>query len=274
MPLPSSRLLPLCSFGTFSRLCSEIKNPYHTVWLAVVFSAWYCGLGPSIVTTLLGALGVWYLFLPPPHSLDHSGPGRRVWNAWFLVFSSAIIALGSRIDEDSPLGRGWLPSLNHPRTPSLREPRGCHRQLECRRAAHLRLHAAGGHRPVDCGSPNYSRRELQEEEKQILSRVRRGEHITNFETVRLNKNGARLDISLTISPVRNSRGDICSGASDVARDITDRKQAEETIRESEAEKAIKKRNSPRVSLSFRMRKEDTSRANYTTAQGNFSLLSA
>ena len=43
-------------------------NPYHTVWLAVVFSAWYCGLGPSIASTLISTLGVWYWFLPPAHS--------------------------------------------------------------------------------------------------------------------------------------------------------------------------------------------------------------
>ena len=40
------------------------SNPYFTVWAAVVFSAWYFGLGPSIVTALISALGVWYWFLP------------------------------------------------------------------------------------------------------------------------------------------------------------------------------------------------------------------
>ena len=39
------------------------NNPYHTVWAAVVFSAWYCGLGPSVVTALLSVVGVWYWFL-------------------------------------------------------------------------------------------------------------------------------------------------------------------------------------------------------------------
>jgi two-component system, sensor histidine kinase PdtaS len=43
-------------------------NPYHTVWLAVASSAWYCGLGASIVATMLSTLGVWYWFLPPLHS--------------------------------------------------------------------------------------------------------------------------------------------------------------------------------------------------------------
>ena len=44
------------------------NNPYHTVWAAVVFSAWYCGLGPSIVTALISLVGVWYWFVPPRHS--------------------------------------------------------------------------------------------------------------------------------------------------------------------------------------------------------------
>ena len=69
-------------------------NTYHTVWLAVVFSAWYCGLGPSIVTTLLGTLGVWYWFLPPPHSWIIQDRTDAYGLLGFLVFSGAIIALG------------------------------------------------------------------------------------------------------------------------------------------------------------------------------------
>jgi hypothetical protein len=40
-------------------------NPYHTVWAAVVFSAWYCGVGPAVVAIILSSVGVWYWFLPP-----------------------------------------------------------------------------------------------------------------------------------------------------------------------------------------------------------------
>ena len=71
-----------------------ISNPYHTVWLAVVFSAWYCGLGPSIFTTILGAAGVWYWFLPPSHSWTIQDRADLYGMLGFLVFSSAIIALG------------------------------------------------------------------------------------------------------------------------------------------------------------------------------------
>jgi K+-sensing histidine kinase KdpD len=50
------------------------SNPYHTVWLAVVVSTWYCGLGPAIVTTLLSLVGVWYWFLLPYKSLTLQDP--------------------------------------------------------------------------------------------------------------------------------------------------------------------------------------------------------
>jgi PAS domain S-box-containing protein len=67
--------------------------------------------------------------------------------------------------------------------------------------------------------------ERQSEEDEILARVRRGERIEHFETVRLRKDGSRVDIALTISPVRDDRGRI-TGASKIARDITALKQAD------------------------------------------------
>lgn len=71
------------------------NNPYHTLWAAVVFSAWYCGLGPSIVATLLGAAGVWYWFLPPFHSIRLGDPKGEISGVLgFLFFSGVIIALG------------------------------------------------------------------------------------------------------------------------------------------------------------------------------------
>ena len=64
-----------------------------------------------------------------------------------------------------------------------------------------------------------------DEEQQILERIIRGERIEHFETVRVSKDGRRIDISLTISPIRNARGAIV-GASKVARDISHRKSLE------------------------------------------------
>jgi PAS domain S-box-containing protein len=74
--------------------------------------------------------------------------------------------------------------------------------------------------------------ELRDEQKDILQRVTRGECIQHLETVRVTKDGKKISVSLTISPVRNSEG-VIVGASKIIRDITDRKHAEQILRESE-----------------------------------------
>ena len=76
--------------------------------------------------------------------------------------------------------------------------------------------------------------ELQDEEANILRHLRAGEHIEHYETSRVTKQGTRVDVSLTISPMKDSAGRVV-GASKIARDITDRKQAEEALQRSEAE---------------------------------------
>lgn len=70
------------------------------------------------------------------------------------------------------------------------------------------------------------------EEPGILARIRNGELVDHFETVRRRKDGSLVDISLTISPMRDSKGRIV-GASKIARDVTERKKAEAEMRDSE-----------------------------------------
>ena len=72
----------------------------------------------------------------------------------------------------------------------------------------------------------------KDEENEILARIGRGERVDHFQTVRQRKDGTRFDVSVTISPVRDSSGRII-GASKVARDITAKNRAEKALRESE-----------------------------------------
>ena len=65
-----------------------------------------------------------------------------------------------------------------------------------------------------------------DEEPQVLARIRRGERIDHYETVRRRKDGSLIDISLTVSPVKDTSGRII-GASKIARDITERRRARE-----------------------------------------------
>jgi two-component system, LuxR family, sensor kinase FixL len=75
--------------------------------------------------------------------------------------------------------------------------------------------------------------ELHDEELQILTRLRRGERLQHFETVRIAKDGRRIDVSLTVSPLVDKSGRVV-GASKVARDITESKLAERALREGAA----------------------------------------
>lgn len=74
--------------------------------------------------------------------------------------------------------------------------------------------------------------ELAEEEDLILAKIRAGERLDHFETVRVTKDGERVDVSITVSPVLNREGKVI-GAAKIARDITKRKKMEETLRISE-----------------------------------------
>src|SRR5215471_2556160 len=74
--------------------------------------------------------------------------------------------------------------------------------------------------------------ELHAEERQILDKLRRGERIDHFDTVRVTKDGRRIAISLTVSPVRGADGTVIA-ASKVARDVSERKVAEQRLQQSE-----------------------------------------
>jgi PAS domain S-box-containing protein len=72
----------------------------------------------------------------------------------------------------------------------------------------------------------------EDEMPAILARIRRGERVARYETVRRRKDGSPVDVSLTVSPIRDEAGRVI-GASKIARDVTARKQAEAALRDSE-----------------------------------------
>ena len=69
----------------------------------------------------------------------------------------------------------------------------------------------------------------QQEEAEILTHVRGGESVRHFETVRVRKDGGAIDVSVTVSPIKDSTGKII-GASKIVRDITERKRSDEALR--------------------------------------------
>lgn len=75
--------------------------------------------------------------------------------------------------------------------------------------------------------------DYQEQENQILSRIYQGERIKHYDTKRLRKDGTLIDVSISVSPIKDETGNVI-GASKIARNIAERKQAEFALQESEA----------------------------------------
>jgi PAS domain S-box-containing protein len=102
--------------------------------------------------------------------------------------------------------------------------------------------------------------ELQSEEEDILACLRRGERYDHFETIRLSKDGRRIHVSLTISPIKDANGNVI-GASKIARDITDRKLAEEALREAQKVAEVADAEKARLLESERAARSEAEKAN-------------
>jgi PAS domain S-box-containing protein len=208
------------------------NNPYHTMWLAIVFSAWYCGLGPSIVTAVGGMLGVWYWFLPPFHSLAIQNKADIFGAIWFLVFSGVIIALG-QANRRVPLIQSRLAAIVDSSDDAIIS-KNLDGVITSWNGGAERIFGWTEEETIGKSITLIIPPELRDEETGILKRLRAGQRIDHFETVRVTKSKDRLNVSLTISPIRDARGRIL-GASKIARDITANKQVAERLRSSQEE---------------------------------------
>src|SRR5258708_38211183 len=96
--------------------------PYITLFPAVAFCAWYCGIGPSILSVVLALIGAKYWFIPPAPSLRIIGTAQVVGILAFLLVSSALVAMGEarrRREEVLRAAQGELEDAVRQRTVDL-----------------------------------------------------------------------------------------------------------------------------------------------------------
>src|SRR5258706_8234721 len=176
---------------------------------AVAATVWYAGTGPGVLAIVLSVLSLNHFFLRPSFSFGPISYADLVYLT-FCTFCALAV--------------GWVSAVRRRAEQALRQAR---EELEAKvveRTANLQR------------SEGYLAPDRHDEELGILKRIRRGELIKPYETVRMREDGSLLDLSVTVSPLRDAAGRII-GASKIARDVTERKRAEAALRDMQMELA-------------------------------------
>jgi PAS domain S-box-containing protein len=231
-----------------------VSLPYFLQVVAVLVAAWYFGFGPSLAG----------LFLMTGFSVYRSVAGGQdtfpFWTALFVVctFCVALTWLLDRYrrvrwatESSSRLASERLQALAQERTQRQREERYSAQLRDIVESSEDAIvsksfegiiqswnHGAEeiyGYtadeaigKPISLVIPP----ERQHEEINILEDIRRGIPMKHFETVRVRKDGKQLEVSLSVSPIHDANGEIV-GVSHIARDISDRKELEEQVRQTQ-----------------------------------------
>ena len=212
---------------------ADRAGPYGLYFPALVAIAWYCGTGPTAFAAVLSAACAWYFLVPPAYTL---APKEAGYLASLVIYAFTAVALTLLARVASGARRGLIDSFAaRSRLAAI---------VESSDDAIIAKDLDGIIQSWNAGAERlfgYTRRrdhrpavtmlippERRDEEDRILATLRRGERIEHFETVRLAKDGQRIEVSLTVSPIHDADGEII-GASKIARDITERRRAERAL---------------------------------------------
>jgi len=223
------------------------RNPYHLAWLAVVFSAWYCGFWQSIVALVIEALGVWY-WLTPPYLSWAMEDRRDIYGLLsFLLLGSFIIGLGEAYRRTAARKAAAEEFAN--RTAELARADARFRELlESAPDAMVVTDKAG--KVIFANSQTerafgYGRNELLGREVEMLMPLRfRHHHLRHrsefasaprfrsmgegLDLYGLHKDGREFPVEISISPLETEQGVVFTSA---VRDVTQRKAAQDAARQ-------------------------------------------
>jgi PAS domain S-box-containing protein len=202
--------------------------PFLLFFPAIMAAGWNGGFGPGLWATLLSAAAVWWPIGggTPPFHLADSG------DDFILLLFIGVGLLISLLNESlrrTPVVESRLAAIVESSDDAIvgMDPNGIvtswNRAAE-RLFGYTAAEAIG--RSITVIVPT----DRLPEEDRVLTMIRRGQRIEPFETQRRRKDGTLADVSVTVSPIRNSEGEII-GASKIAHDISDRLHSQRTLQE-------------------------------------------
>ena len=207
-----------------------LRLPYITFFPAIMLSGWLGGWGPGLTTTLLSAFAATYFWVPPVETLRITDPTEWLGLAVFVFVGVVMSGLneawrrGSVALNRSEQGLSQLAAIVAGSDDAIAS-----KDLE----GTVRSWNRGAERIFGYTAEDIIGRSIRtiipeerwSEEDEVLRKIRRGEKVDHFETVRRRKDGTEVYVSLTISPIYSPTG-VIVGASKIARDISERKLVE------------------------------------------------
>ena len=224
-------------------------SPYPLYYLVILGVAWFYGPGPTILATVLSLVAAWYFILPPRFSLILQDTASVASLLLHVVMSTALVILARAARAaraHSEVSQSELEARRAEAAGAYELRNRLAAIVESSNDAIISKNLDGIIQSWNAGAERilgYKAEEIvgqsilrlippdrQQEETAILSRIRRGERVEHFDTFRMTKDGRLVELSLTVSPVKDSQGKVI-GASKVARDITERRRAERAVAE-------------------------------------------
>jgi PAS domain S-box-containing protein len=234
------------------------QSPYLLQFLAVLISARYFGFGPAVAGLVLASAPLFYNAAYHPRNV--SIRDARFWISMGGAYGFCLLlvwvlnrqrGMRTEVESSSRLAGERLEQLGLEVEQREREQRFSAQLraiVESSEDAIISKDLNGVIQSWNYGAEavyQYSAEEMigkpiallvpadrQHEESDIIERIRHGGRVKHFETVRLRKDGRPIQVSLTISPIRNQRGEIV-GASHISRDITEHKELEQQLRQTQ-----------------------------------------